>query len=265
LTSVGAQHLEYFGSLDNIRKAKYELIESLPENGIAFLNRDLEVIRNQPPATRARCVYFGLESQDLDYSAREISFTAQGSKFTVYNYRGESAVIHTRLLGRHNIYNILVAVAVAGELGWDLRSIAAAVARVKPVPHRLEIKASNPGVTVIDDSFNSNPAGAESALEVLGKMDGKVKILITPGMVELGDQEFVLNRAFGFNAARVCDYVILVGEKQSAAIKEGLKEAEFPDDKIAVVPSLAEAMRHLEVINRSGSVILFENDLPDNY
>ncbi|MDF2921914.1 MAG: Mur ligase [Paenibacillaceae bacterium] len=263
ITSIGPQHLESFKTLDNVQKTKYELPEALPEDGIAFLNADDENVMSYRPSLRCRKVTFGYRNEAADYRATDVSVSSKGTAFMVTTPQGETAGIETVLLGEHNITNILACIAVGCELGVPLAKLSKSVKKIKPVQHRLELKKSGP-ITIIDDSFNSNPVGSKAALAVLKQMEGK-RILITPGMIELGEQEYELNKAFGTYAAQACDYVILVGPKQTAPIREGLKEAGYPDSQYTAVRTFTEAMQHLNQISEPGSVVLLENDLPDNY
>jgi UDP-N-acetylmuramoyl-tripeptide--D-alanyl-D-alanine ligase len=118
---------------------------------------------------------------------------------------------------------------------------------------------------VIDDAYNSNPVGAAAALEVLAAHEAERRLLVTPGMVELGDREDEENERFGTRAAAVCDLVVLVGERRSRPIRAGLTAASFPDDRIHVVANSSEAEALLAKTTRRGDVVLFENDLPDLY
>ena len=119
-------------------------------------------------------------------------------------------------------------------------------------------------MTIIDDAFNSNILGARQAFKVLKDMKGK-RILITPGMVELGTKESELNREFGNYAADCCDIAVLIGKKRSIPIAEGLKEKGFKAENIFVASSLEEATDMLKRLADPGDTVLFENDLPDNY
>ena len=141
--------------------------------------------------------------------------------------------------------------------------IAMAVKRIKPVPHRLEPIKKAGGVLVIDDAFNSNLEGAKSAVEVLGSFEKGKRMLITPGMVELGEKEYEFNRIFGEHAAKNCDYIILVGKKQTKAIKDGL--GSFPEENLFIAEDLNEALARMQKIAGQGWTVLFENDLPDLY
>lgn len=264
ITSIGEQHLETFKDLNNIKRTKFELIQSLGEGGIAFVNGDDENIRSLPRVPGVRYLLYGINAEDLDYRAGSIQYDSRGSVFTVCSRKGQQGVFRTRLLGRHNIYNILAATAVACEMGMDMATVALAVRNLAPVEHRLEVKRGK-DYLILDDAFNSNPVGSKMALEVLSKMEGSKKIMITPGMVELGGREYELNYEFGQAAAAVCDYVILVGPRQTQPIQEALKEAYYPDNQYFVARNLNQALQHLSLIAKPGSVVLFENDLPDTY
>jgi UDP-N-acetylmuramoyl-tripeptide--D-alanyl-D-alanine ligase len=264
LTAIGPQHLETFKTLENIQRTKFELIESLPADGVGFLNKDDANIMSYRHSAKARLVYYGIEAEDLDYRAEDVAYHAKGVTFKVVKRDGSSAVFESRLLGRFNIYNILAAVALGSEMGIDMAKMAAAVKKAMPVKHRLELSQRPGSVTVIDDSFNSNPSGSKMALEVLGGMPGK-RILVTPGMVELGDKEYELNKAFGGYAAEACDFIILVGEKQTKPIQDGLAEAQYPPDRMYIAKNFNDAVQKMNAVTEQGSFILFENDLPDTY
>ena len=161
--------------------------------------------------------------------------------------------------------NITGAIAISHKMGISLKELRPAVRRLEGVPHRLQLTDKG-GITVIDDAYNSNPSGTKAALEALSLFEG-CKILVTPGMVELGEKQNELNREFGRNAAAVCDYVVLVGYKQAVPIKAGLTDKKYPEDKIFVAGDINEALNHVYALNSEGrkKIILLENDLPDNY
>ncbi len=279
LTAVGPQHLERFKSIENIAQTKYELIESLPSDGLAVFNCDNEICaelsdkREQggSPVRRYATDPFPVASVSdrADLTATKIRHTAEGLAFTVHRDVGPENITHaeirTRLLGRHNVSNILAAIAVAIECGMTLEEIRKAIASVEPVPHRLQLTSGVGNVTIIDDSFNSNPVGAKAALEVLTEIGEGKKVLVTPGMIELGEREYEENRQLGKQAADVCDLVILVGPIRTRPILDGLKDAEYPSQQIIVALNLEEVKQHLATQVQTGDVVLFENDLPDNY
>lgn len=265
LTAIGEQHLETFKSLENIKSTKSELIECMPDDGTAILNGDDVNIGSLRFKNKPRILRFGIDNPELDYSAHDIEVTPRGTSFVVSTYRGENVKFQTKLLGQHNIYNILAALSVARELGLELSDLANRVKTLKPAPHRLEIRKSSNDITIIDNSFSSNPVGAKMALDVLGRMTGKRKILITPGMVELGAKEYEYNWEFGRYAAEVCHFVILVGNKQAVAIRDGLSSVNYPADQLYIADNLKSATAYLKSIAQQGDVVLFENDLSDNY
>ena len=274
LTAVGPQHLERFKSIENIAQTKYELIESLPSDGLAVFNCDNEICarlsdkreQDGSPVRRYATEPFSVDSVSdrADLTATNIRHTPEGLAFTVHTHIGISE-IRTQLLGRHNVSNILAAIAVSMECGMTLAEIRQAIGTVEPVPHRLQLTSGVGNVTVIDDSFNSNPVGAKAALEVLAEVGEGKKVLVTPGMVELGEREDAENRRLGERAAEVCDLVILVGPTRTKPILEGLKAAEYPSQQIIVALNLEEVKQHLATQVQAGDVVLFENDLPDNY
>ncbi|MDX1429771.1 MAG: cyanophycin synthetase, partial [Rhodothermales bacterium] len=164
----------------------------------------------------------------------------------------------------HNIANILMGVAVGVLMGLRVRQIAHAVAGIAPVEHRLQLRREGP-ITVIDDAFNSNPVGARNAVEILGQFNSGRRVIVTPGMIELGDIEYEENRKFGEAIASNADVAVLVGPQRTAAIADGLAASGFPVDNVHVFRSLFDARDFLEQYLRAGDVVLYENDLPDQY
>ena len=177
-----------------------------------------------------------------------------------------SIPVSAGLLGRHNVSNLLAAAAVGHVLGIEPARIAEGLAKVQAPPHRLQpIHNRRAGIVVIDDAYNSNPDGAAAALEVLREHPAKRRLLVTPGMVELGELEAELNRRFGEQAGAVCDVAILVGPLRTEPIREGLAAAGIDSQSVHVVRDIAEATTLLGTLTRAGDVVLFENDLPDTY
>ncbi|MCL1902788.1 MAG: UDP-N-acetylmuramoyl-tripeptide--D-alanyl-D-alanine ligase [Oscillospiraceae bacterium] len=260
ITSIGHQHLESMKTIENIIDEKFSVTNSITD-GICFLNYDNEYICEH--RLDKNTIRYGISHSQVDYEARDITVSEKGTAFTVYAKNGETAAFKTQLIGEHNVQNILGAIAVSHTLGIALNELILPVKRLEPAPHRLQIKATG-NTTIIDDSFNSNPAGAKAALDALKLFDG-VKILITPGMVELGEKSEQLNKALGEKAASSCDYALLIGKNQAPPIKAGLTERGFDESKIHVFNSFNEGMTFANGIDAPKKVILIENDLPDNY
>ena len=264
LTSVGPQHLDTFHTLERIKSTKYELMDAIPDGGCCFFPDDKAICRELFEKTRKtkRLCSVHPGAEDADVWATDIHVSPAGSSFILHTLNDEIAC-QTKLLGEHNIQNIILAATVGLHLGMNLRQIARGISRITPVEHRLQLIPST-GVTIIDDAFNSNPKGAQAALKVLREFEGR-RIIITPGMVELGDGEDDFNHEFGLMMADCVDVAILVGKKHTSPIAKGLKEAGFPKENLYVVSSLDEATAILRRIGHPGDVALFENDLPDNY
>lgn len=263
ITGIGQQHLETFKTQENIIQTKSELVRALPENGCVFLNGDNQYCRDIYEECTLECKYlYGIDGDGLYMRARDIKTHENGSSFTLEAADGSKARCSTKLLGRHNILNITGAVACAYKLGLSLEQIAIGIAKLISVEHRLQLI---PGpVTVIDDAFNSNPEGAKAALDVLAQYKTR-KIVVTPGMVELGPDEERANREFGKQIAACADIAILVGKAHVKPIRSGLLEAGFDEGNIVQVESLEKVQEILPKYTVPGCVVLFENDLPDNY
>jgi UDP-N-acetylmuramoyl-tripeptide--D-alanyl-D-alanine ligase len=266
LTAVGPAHLESFGSLDAIRRGKYELIRSLPSDGVAVMNVDDPEVRSlADKVAELEVVRYGLEEDGApNVTARDVSITDKGSALTIVDRRsGRSLPVSTYLLGRHALGHLLAAVAVALASGRQLEELGDPISSLEPVEHRLQIIRGTGGVVVIDDAYNSNPAGAAAALDVLKRMPGRRKVVVTPGMIELGPMQPAANREFGRLAARVADTLIVVAKVNREAIVAGASEASGAD--VVVVDSLDQASERLRSLVQTGDVVLFENDLPDQY
>lgn len=265
LTKIGTAHIEIFGSQKNIQKGKFELIESLPHDGIGVLNADDELQVNYKLKNDCKIIWIGIENKSADVLASDIKTSNKGTSFKV-SFKGDNKKYEftTKLLGYNNIYNILAALALSKEFGLTIDQMKRAVASVKSVEHRLELRKTG-NITYIDDSYNSNPVGSKMALEVLKDMPG-LRIIMTPGMVELGDKSYELNKAFGTYMKNTTDIVILVGEKITKPIKDGLKEVKYNNKNIYVVKSTKEAFALVNSLSKGkDTYCLIENDLPDIY
>lgn len=263
IVSVGPQHLETFFTMENIQKTKFELADSLPDDGLLFLNGDNEYIQEKAVEYKQKIFYYS-EKEGEGYCAKEIAVSQCGTEFTVVAPNGESERFQMKLIGAHNVINVVGAIAVAHKLGMTLKELKIPVRRIQPVEHRMQMQEHGL-VTIIDDAYNSNPIGSKAAVETLAMFDG-IRILITPGMVELGEKEEEYNFKFGTYAADCCDYILLVGKKRAQPILEGARSKGFPQEKCLVYDKLEEAMAYAYSIKGQGhKYILLENDLPDNY
>ncbi|HEX8744931.1 MAG TPA: UDP-N-acetylmuramoyl-tripeptide--D-alanyl-D-alanine ligase [Thermoleophilaceae bacterium] len=267
LTAIGPAHLERFGSLDETERAKGELGESLPPDGVLVTRADDERCRRAAERSPAPVRLFApYPHPDADVWAEDVELRDGRTVFRLRTREGGDAQVKARLLGEHNVANLVAAAAAGLAMDLPLDAIARSLAKVTPPPHRLApIVNSAAGVVVIDDAYNSNPEGAAAALEVLASHPAERRLLVTPGMVELGAREEEENRRFGERAAGVCDLVVLVGPEQTRPIRAGLESAGFAADALHVVADAGEAQALLARTTRRGDVVLFENDLPDLY
>lgn len=263
IVSVGPQHLETFLHLDNIKKTKFELADALPEDGFLFLNGDNNNIQEKAVEYGNKIFYYAQE-KEKEYYATNIHVSQLGTDFTVVTPTGEHESFQMNLIGAYNVTNVVGAITVAHTLGISLKELKIPVRRLKPVEHRMQI--INQGrITIIDDAYNSNPVGSKTAVETLALFDG-VRILITPGMVELGEKEEEYNYRFGTYAAGCCDYILLVGEQHTLPIRKGILDKGFSEERCKVFNNFEEAISYAYAIAEQGhKYILLENDLPDNY
>jgi UDP-N-acetylmuramoyl-tripeptide--D-alanyl-D-alanine ligase len=299
ISSIGPQHLDTFKTLENVIRTKGELFDNVQEGGTLFVNLNDENIRTLTLRTDVKAIRFGnAQEKNTNYAVNNVQITDDGTLFTLLSrfsdtsrtsdehskdkgknsHKGKNKApsapkpmpytqteLKTKLLGAHNIDNILGSIAIAMELGLSATQINRALFDLYPVKHRLSYSKSGLGYTILDDAFNSNPTGSKNALEVLKQIKGNRKIILTPGMIELGDQQFELNEKFGEYMANACDYVVLVGKKQTLPIQQGLKNKHFPDEKCLVVQNLAEGFKAINAYAKPGDVLLIENDLPDSF
>lgn len=263
ITGVGNQHLATFKTVQKLIETKAELANYVEiHGGYLVVNTTSDGAKQIFENSKAEKI--GVSLYDGEIFAKDIATTKDGSTFELFDGGKNLGKVNTILLGEHNISNILVAVAVAKKLGLSGKQIVDGINKIIPVAHRLSIVPSSNALVVIDDAYNGSVEGTRAALDVLSKFDGK-KIVITPGLVELGKEQFNCNFEFGREMSKVCDYVIITGILNYEAIASGLEFAGFEKTKIIRAGSLDQAVSMLGAITNPGDVVLFENDLPDNY
>ncbi len=264
ITSIGPQHLETFGDMAHIQSTKFELADALPSGGKLFLNGDNDFIQEKAVNYSDKVFYYS-EKKGEGYTSEILSVSQFGTEFSVTAPNGEKETFRMKLIGAHNVINVVGAISVANTLGIPLKDLIVPVRRIQPVEHRMQMRPHGE-VTIIDDAYNSNPVGSKAAVETLKMFDG-VRILVTPGMVELGDREEEFNYKFGTYAADCCDHIILVGkEDHIAPIRRGALDSSFPEEKCVSFGKLEEALEYAYKLKDAGhKYILLENDLPDNY
>ena len=263
VTAVGEQHLESFKTIENVQRTKFELIDALPSDGLGVLNNDFPYIASRP-VSNVSVLRYALEAGNADFHIEDIVYDDIETRFTIVG-DGHKLALSTQLVGDCNLSNLMAAVIVALHLNVPENAIKYAVSRIEQVEHRLNIKRAPGGLSIIDDAFNSNPDGARMALDVLNRVRATRRIVITPGMIELGDKQDEYNHRFGEQMAAGADYLMIVGTYNRAAILEGLQAGGMKEEAIFLADSFTTAQARLVQIARAGDVVLYENDLPDTF
>ena len=237
ITGITGQHLETFGNIDNIVKCKKELLDCLSTDGIAFVNGDSDLALRVIDGSVETMITGG---KDSIVRAENVEVDRNGSQFdlVIGDLRRR---VSTTMLGKHNVSNIVLASAVAYRLGVTIDEIATVISTLKATEHRLEMRHNPNGITVIDDTFNANISGSRASLEVLGCFDYR-RVIVTPGLVELGNKEDEENYNLGVEISKVCDLVVLIGTIRTEPIARGLRDSGYDMDKVLVYDTLNEAI-----------------------
>ena len=256
LTSIGPVHLERFGTIERIVASKAEIAETARE---VVCNVDDARLRELAASLRAsgRAVL----TAGSAHAGAEVRVEVVAERWRVI-VRGETVLVTSPIPGIQAT-NLACALAAGIALGFDPSVLASRIPRVAPVANRLTVASAPSGVLVIDDTYNSNPAGAGAALELLGGLpvEGR-RVVVTPGMVELGSRQRTENEAFAGAAARVAAVIVVVGRTNLAALRKG---AEAGGAAIVRVPTRERAVEWVRGSLGHGDSVLYENDLPDHY
>ena len=271
ITEVGDQHLDTFKNITNVLHTKFELVDSVynnkNDNSIILINGDNDLIKNyaiekynyNSIKTKKLIYTYGLNNVN-DFYAKNIKTNINGTAFIFVNtINNTEEEFNTKLLGAHNVINLVASISYAVLKNINMNIIQNSISKIQTVEHRLEIKKINENNIIIDDCYNSNVKGARYAIDILNSFTDYTKILITPGIVELGDKQYAENKNFILYANDKTDYILIVGKTNKEALMEGNKNSIY-FDKIEQAINYA-----LNNINGNKKIILLENDLPDNY
>lgn len=254
-TGVCEQHIQGFGSLDNIWREKSEILRCGAKKVVcgAGLKPYLE---QEFSEEIGKAVLIDDEAFEADMGAAATAFTMR--------IFGETVEMKTVLLGKMAVENIRLAVYIALELGLTADEIVRGVEKLKPIPHRLQL-IENGGVYILDDGYNCNPKGADEAIAALKRFLGR-KYIVTPGIVECGILEEKINGELGEKLAKAgFDKTILVGNTLVNAVKNGYEKAGGDTSALIKVETLQKAQDVLKGLLQEGDAVLFLNDLPDVY
>ena len=265
ITAVGDMHLERFGSLENVVRAKSELAEALPDGALLVVNADSPGARRIAEAHAGRLdvrLYGERADGPLTTRVTDVRWTPAGST-CVLLHQGVAYPCETPLFGRPMLQNLAGAFTLAVALGMDPLVALAACRTLRPVRNRLEV-VTDAGVTWIRDAYNSNQFGFRAALEVAAGLPGRRRVLVTPGVIELGEMQASVNQALAREAAATCDVMLVVAETNRHAFVEGCAEA-GASERLRAVATRTEAFAWLRAHLAEGDIVLLENDLPDLY
>ena len=265
ITCIGNAHLERFKSEEVILKTKAELAQAVPADGILVCNGDNPGTRRiaaEFPKKTTLLYGFDRQSGPLDCWITDWQTTPNGTTFT-FVWKGESYQGTTPLFGQSSLSNVAAAFTMACALGSQPELVIASIANLEPVDNRLQVKRER-GVTYLNDGYNSNPVGFAAALDVAQSLPGKRRILMTPGMIELGHQTREQHEKIGKGGADLRP-TLLVGETNREALTAGLEAGGMAKEKILFCATREEAFATLKGMTQDGDIILIENDLVDLY
>jgi len=255
LTGINKQHLALFGSQENIVNAKLELLHSLPNKALAFLNWDSELIREH--ASRI----MNQRLQIMECAVNERVKDLEISKASI-SFRIDNVGFELGLAGRQNISNLLMAICCARELGMSLKEISNACKKIKPFRKTMELKKGRGGVDIIDDTYSANPNGVKAGLGHLKLWEG-LKIVIMPCLVELGDSAKKAHYEIGERIGRVCDMAVITTSDYFEDIKTGALSAGMKEENILLLKNTKEIFERIKPFLKKGNVILLESRIPE--
>ncbi|MDO8600818.1 MAG: UDP-N-acetylmuramoyl-tripeptide--D-alanyl-D-alanine ligase [bacterium] len=270
LTGINEAHLERFGSLEETTAAKFEIVDSAKPDGIVLLNADdTRVMKEYRTHTDKRKTYFysGENHPMAQTRISEIRFFEDGSGIGFELATGSDSLgyIKVPFLGEYITGIVGGAALIAKELGMTKDEIRRGIAGIMPIPHRLQAIKKEGGVLIIDDSYNGNPDGVKEALKTLARFKGRRTIYVTPGLVETGVSAEAVHREIGKELAKSADRVVLIRNSVTPFIAEELLKNGFPQEHIIWFDTAPETYKKIPEIMKSGDVVLFQNDWPENY
>lgn len=262
ITGINDQHLERLKNIKNTRATIFEIVDylkSTPEN--IWLNGSSSHILDEIFDRKlAHVNIYGTSSGTT--RIEDIKFSDTGT-YAVLVHNNKHYPIHTQLLGYAHLNNIIGAVSVALSLNVSIESIIEGIATLPLVSHRFAQSVTSEGMLLIDNSYSSNSTSFEESLKALKDLPRSIKILVTPGIVELGSTTAPVHESLGILANKICDYVILVGKNErTLALSKNISSS-----KVVFIEKIEDMRQKLHTlpIKLSDTVVVIENDLPDNY
>lgn len=261
LTGISEQHLSLFGSLEKTIKAKNELINSLPKDGLAVFNTDNFFCQKLVKKSKIPKVLYSARKKS-DVYAENIKIEKSKLSFDL-RIKGQKQKIILKVCGQQNIQNFLAAAAVSHHLGLSLEQINHQASQIKPFSGNMFLIKKKPDLIIVDDSFSSNPHGFESALNYLRLYQKEQKIVITPGITELGSASQAIHQNLGEKIGQIADYLVLTSDNFleplfAGALKSGMKKKQF-----ILVTKAEEMAKFLKRFTDKKTIILIEGRIPE--
>jgi len=251
-TNIGPVHIEFFGTIEKIGEAKRELLENLAPNGTVVLNVDNESVMNISRGFEGRKITYGIDHPADFRPTHIVERGLLGTRFTLQGH-----MFDLSLPGRHNLENLLAAIATARSIGISWEGIERGVREVKPAYHRGVVIPWR-GARLYDDTYNSNPYALSRAFALLEQADVQGRrIAVIGDMLELGDRELEYHREAGRGIPNDIDVVIAVG-KRSKALLEGARQAGFSDQRLHHFDDAESAAAFLESFIEPGDLVLIK-------
>lgn len=266
LTGINEQHMALFGSLENIIKAKYELIEALPENGAAIFNGNNEIIKNsrfkiQDYNPNLKDIKFCSTKEKMDIWVEDMKTEKEHVTFKAFYRYGDSATFRVNLLGAQNVENILLAICCAKGLGMSFAEISKACEKIKQEKGTMGLIKTKEGLNIIDSTYSANPDGVLSHLEYLKIWEGK-KAIVMPCLIELGKNSKEIHRRIGQEIGKVCDLAIVTTKDRFKELKRGALESGMQKDKILFMEKPKSILEKLKNFSQKEDIILLEGRVP---
>jgi len=258
VTNVNPVHLEFFDSIEGIAKAKAELLEGLVEPRVAYLNHDDPRVRAMSRKFTGKVVSYAVKSLAAFRTKDVCDLGLGGSSFTIQRGRTELRFI-LPLLGTHNVTNAMAAIAVGATHKVPWEEIQGAIAGMKPEKMRGQVSRFEPGVSVIDDSYNSNPKALTEMIRFTGRLKGVGRKIVVAGeMLELGPDAAELHRACGREAAKAGIAIIVGVRGEARSILDGAREAGAAEESLHFFSDSQEAGEFLTRTVTKGDVVLLK-------
>jgi UDP-N-acetylmuramoyl-tripeptide--D-alanyl-D-alanine ligase len=263
VSSVGNQHLETFKTIEVIQKTKMELIEALPSDGLGILNFDNEYIRSYQIKNDVMIKYYSLENEDADIYAYDIEYLSAFMRFKI-KFNNQEYIVETKLLGMHNVENILAGILVCDYKQIPIDKIIKSIAKLKPVKNRLEFKYVSPSLSIIDDAFNANTKGIKESIKILSTYEKKRRVIITPGLIDLGNEMSSFHKELGTYMTSMVDDIVLIGNLNKVDLLTGISESSFDQERVKCFDNFIDGYNY-SIGLEGEKILLIANDLPDKF